>query len=58
MIAFLIQKNTTTKPLNQNKMKSKQERREEMNGIGAMIIIFVITICIIAFTLQTIFNII
>ena len=38
-------------------MKSKQERREEMNGIGAMIIIFVITICIIAFTLQTIFNI-
>ena len=38
-------------------MKNRQERREEMNGIGAMIMLIVITIGIIAFTLQTIFNI-
>ena len=38
-------------------MKSRQERREEMNAIGAMVILIVITIGIIAFTLQTIFNI-
>lgn len=37
---------------------NKEDRREEMNGIGAMIILIVITIGIIAFTLQTIFNII
>lgn len=38
-------------------MKNRQERREEMNGIGAMIMLIVITIGIIAFTLQTIFNV-
>jgi hypothetical protein len=37
---------------------TRQEKsREEINGIGAMLILIVITIGIIAFTLQTIFNI-
>ena len=39
-------------------MKNRQARREEMNAIGAIIILIVITIGIISFTLQTIFNII
>lgn len=37
---------------------NKEDRREEMNAIGAMVILIVVTISIIAFTLQTIFNII
>ncbi len=35
----------------------QDKSREEMNGIGAILILIVITIGIIAFTLQTIFNI-
>ena len=36
---------------------NKELRREEMNGIGAMIILIVITIGIIVATIQVIFNI-
>jgi len=57
-------KTTITQPLNQNKMKQKEYKptrqdksRAEMNAIGAILILIVITIGIIAFTLQTIFNI-
>jgi hypothetical protein len=34
----------------------QDKSRAEMNGIGAILILIVITIGIIAFTLQTIFN--
>lgn len=57
-------KNVEQKRINQNKMKQKEYKptrqdksRAEMNAIGAILILIVITIGIIAFTLQTIFNI-